>query len=103
VPLRTATPVAATPPILTVAPFWKFSPSIETAVGMSAGPEDAAIDETDGPGIARHAENSDVFPAGSVAVAVIHGPSAADGRTATKATLPPESVIWSEAPRKRWP
>ena len=56
-----------------------------------------------GPGTARHAENSDVFPAASVAVAVIHAPSAADGRTATKATLPPESVIWSAAPRNRWP
>src|SRR5262245_13117841 len=67
VPLITATPVAATPPIFTVAPFWKLRPVIASGVGAPAGPDVGSRDVADGPGTARQAENSDVFPAASVA------------------------------------
>ena len=103
-PLITATPVAATPPNLTAAPFWKFRPAIDTGLGTSAGPEVGSIDATDGPGTVKHAENSEVLPTGSVAVAVMNGPRAADGsdrdeRGVASGVRDPSRRI----PRKRWP
>jgi hypothetical protein len=88
---------------LSVAPVWKFAPPTENAVPPPAGPDVGAIDDAVGPGIARHAANSDVLPPGSVAVAVSHGPVAAEENAATNATLPPPSVWRSADPRKRCP
>jgi hypothetical protein len=51
-----------------------------------------------------HCENSDVFPSGSVAVAVMATPlPIATGRAIVKSTLPPASVVRSPEPRKTSP
>src|SRR5450432_449786 len=47
-PSGTETPVAATPPIVTVAPETKFVPVITAAVPPEARPDEGAIDETTG-------------------------------------------------------
>src|SRR5262245_36200757 len=96
-------PLAATPPIVTSAPFWKFRPPIDTGLGTFAGPDVGAMDVTEGPGTAKHAENSEVSPAGSVAVAVTHDPSAEVGSVTMNAASPPTSVIESAVPRNLGP
>lgn len=48
--LPTLTPVAATPPIVTVALETKFAPEIVTGVPPPVPPADGLIVETDGPG-----------------------------------------------------
>jgi hypothetical protein len=48
--LTTLTPVAATPPIATVAPDRKFAPVIVTGVPPAPDPEAGSIEEMEGPG-----------------------------------------------------
>jgi len=48
---------------------------------------------------ARHGENSEVFPAGSVAVAVICPPCAVTGRATLKLVSPLPSVVTLVDPR----
>src|SRR5262249_28502344 len=60
----TLTPLAGTPPTVTVAPFSKSIPVRVTAVPPDAGPGRGDCGKT------SRCENSDVLPLGSVAVAV---------------------------------
>src|SRR5512144_207390 len=102
-PSTTSTIEASAPPKRTAAGDWKFEPKTATGVLPAAGPEVGVMPVAWGGGAAKHAENSDVLPEGSVAVAVIQGPSAGPLMMAAKATLPPPSVIASTAPSGRWP
>ena len=56
-----------------------------------------------GGGTGMQAENSDVFPEGSVAVATRNGPVAPLATVATKVASPAGSVATSVAPRGRCP
>src|SRR5262249_3959147 len=85
---------AGTPPTVTVAPSSKASPLIVAGPVTTPGP-DAADRE-----IRKRGENSDVFPASSVAVAVMGEPfGTAMGRTALKVASPDPLVVTGTEPR----
>src|SRR5262245_15594093 len=87
----TFTFVAGTPPIVTVTPSWKSVPETLKNVPPAGGPEGILIEK------GRRCESSDVFPAGSVAVAEIGEPAAVEGSMTSKDALPaPSVVVWDE-------
>src|SRR5512143_1795007 len=96
---------AAAPQIETVAPLWKRTPVRFTVVPPPAGPDVGAIEASPGAGSSTHGENSDVFPAGSVAVAVSQVPGAGIESVASISARPVASVVTATKPRKvsPWP
>src|SRR5262245_30061140 len=90
---------AGVEPKRTTAGDWKFEPRMTTGVLPAAGPDTGFIPVACGGGVGKHAENSEVSFEGSVAVAVIQGPSAGPGIATSNEALPPASVIASAAPR----
>ena len=88
----TLTFVAGWPPIETVAPSSKSMPVIVTFVPPAGGPEAGFIEKM------SRCENSDVFPAGSVAVAEMREPfSTVTGSVTSIVALPEPSVVtWVE-------
>ena len=90
----TLTLVAGWPPIATVAPSSKSMPAIVTLVPPSGTPEPGLMEK-----ISR-CENSEVLPAGSVAVAVMRDPfSTCAGRMTLIVALPDPSVVTCVEPR----
>ena len=86
--------VAATPPTVTVAPASNARPLTFARVPPAAGPTAGVSDRT------KRGENSEVFPPGSVAVAVTGEPfGIATGSTTLKVALPEPSVVTCEEPR----
>jgi len=93
VALTTSTLVAGTPPMVSVAPSSKSIPLKVTLVPPAAGPDSLFALKT------SCCENSDVLPAGSVAVAVTtsFGPMLS-GRTRSKVPFPLASVVTTVEP-----
>src|SRR5262249_49357130 len=89
----TLTLEAGCPPIVTVAPAAKSIPVSVTLVPPAGGPEAGDIEKM------RRCENSEVFPFGSVAVALILAPaSTVNGSVTSMAALPDPSVVTCEDP-----
>ena len=74
--LTKVTPVAGTPPTVTVVGSAKSVPETVNGVPPAAGPEAGVIEKT------IRCENSEVLPAGSVAVAEMRAPASVDRRAA---------------------
>src|SRR5450432_503399 len=92
--LCTTTPVARTPPIVAVAGPEKSIPENVKAAPPDAGPETGLEEKM------MRCENSDVLPAGSVAVADIRESDAtATGSTKSNVALPVPSVVTGRVPR----
>src|SRR5262249_27516152 len=84
----TMTPVAATPPIVTLALARKFVPLIVRAVPPPASPDLGFAEK------GRRCESSEVLPPGSVAVTEIGDPEVTGLSVVTwRVTLPDPSVV----------
>ena len=84
----TSTFVAGWPPIVTVAPSSKSMPLIVTLVPPAGGPEAGFMEKI------NRCENSDVLPAGSVAVAEMREPFSTVAESVTSiVALPDPSVV----------
>ena len=87
------TSVAGRPPTVTVAPLSKIIPARVKLVPPAAGPPPGFDEKT------SRCENSDVLPAGSVAVALIRAPfSTTAGSVTSKSALPEPSVVTEVEP-----
>ena len=75
---------------------------MRTATGLGDAPSDRERSAVVGAGALAHAANSEVLPAGSVAVAVTTLP-AGSAKALLKLALPLASVVALTAPRKVWP
>ena len=90
----TPTPVAATPPIVTVAPERKLVPLIVIAVPPEGDPDGTLMEK------GSLWESSEVLPAGSVAVIAMREPDGTPGSVVTsKWAFPDPSVVTSVDPR----
>ena len=88
------TPAAGVPPTVIVVGSAKSVPEIVKAVPPAPDPEAGLIEKM------IRCENSEVFPAGSVAVAEIRAPtSVTTGSVTSIEALPEPSVVTSEEPR----
>ncbi len=91
--LSTTTPVAGTPPTVTVAPGSNARPRICAPMTPVGDPDTGSSEST------KRGESSEVAPDGLVAVAVIGDPFATTtARTSLKAALPDPSVVTSIEP-----
>ena len=93
VELSTVTPVAGTPPTVTVAPGSNARPRICAPMTPLGGPATGSSEST------KRGESSEVWPDGFVAAAVIGDPFATTtARTSLKVALPAPSVVTSIEP-----